>query len=166
MTDFYKFPDNGYEIKIVRKEDVLNCIDSNIIDKDIALEIIKRLEIDASDFLIQGKWVGIPHLGNIRNSPLKNLENTKEQIELRNEAREQLDSNQYIMFRRQLRIENTKRIKANRYYRYITSIAASHNRKLYKKLCKEKGECYARIYLFTAYNVKSVDNEYITFNNE
>ena len=37
-TEVRTFP-NGYDVRVVRKQDILDCIDDNIIDKDIALEL-------------------------------------------------------------------------------------------------------------------------------
>ena len=35
MTDTYKFP-GGNDVKIVRKEDIINTISCNIVDKEVA----------------------------------------------------------------------------------------------------------------------------------
>lgn len=56
-----KFP-RGYDVTIVRKEDVLEAIDDNIIDKEIALDLIKQLELDASNFIKEGRWTSLPLL--------------------------------------------------------------------------------------------------------
>ena len=123
------------------------------------------MEIDAANFLKEGRWTGIPFIGNIRIPKRLQLEDTLEKQALIKEAKETLDSNKYILFRTQLGKENSKHVKQERYYRYITSIAISHNRKLYKKLCEEKGEYYARIYMYSSYNITSLDNEYVILDN-
>ena len=166
MADTYKFPGGGYDVTVFKKQDVLDCIDKNILDKDVALAFIEQLEVDAANFLKEGRWTGIPFIGNIRIPKLRQLEESPEQQALIAEAKENLDADKYILFRTQLGKENSKHIKQERYYRYITSIAISHNRRLYKKLCKEKGEYFARIYLYASYNITSLDNEYIIFDND
>lgn len=166
MADTYKFPGGGYDVTVFKKQDVLDCIDKNILDKDVALAFIEQLEVDAANFLKEGRWTGIPFIGNIRIPKLRQLEESPEQQALIAEAKEKLDADKYILFRTQLGKENSKHIKQERYYRYITSIAISHNRRLYKKLCKEKGEYFARIYLYASYNITSLDNEYIIFYND
>lgn len=166
MADTYKFPGGGYDVTVFKKQDVLDCIDKNILDKDVALAFIEQLEVDAANFLKEGRWTGIPFIGNIRIPKLRQLEESPEQQALIAEAKENLDANKYILFRTQLGKENSKHIKQERYYRYITSIAISHNRKLYKKLCEKKGEYFARIYLYASYNITSLDNEYIIFDND
>ena len=65
MSDIFKFP-RGYDVKILRKSDVIASINANIIDKDVALAIVKKCEIDAANFLREGRWAGIPYIGNIR----------------------------------------------------------------------------------------------------
>ena len=166
MADTYKFPGGGYDVTVFKKQDVLDCIDKNILDKDVALAFIEQLEVDAANFLKEGRWTGIPFIGNIRIPKLRQLEESPEQQALIAEAKENLDADKYILFRTQLGKENSKHIKQERYYRYITSIAISHNRRLYKKLCEEKGEYFARIYLYASYNITSLDNEYIIFDND
>ena len=165
MADTYKFPGGGYDVTVFKKQDVLDCIDKNILDKDVALAFIEQLEVDAANFLKEGRWTGIPFIGNIRIPKLRQLEESPEQQALIAEAKENLDADKYILFRTQLGKENSKHIKQERYYRYITSIAISHNRKLYKKLCEEKGEYYARIYMYSSYNITSLDNEYVILDN-
>ena len=166
MGDTYKFPGGGYDVTVFKKQDVLDCIDKNILDKDVALAFIEQLEVDAANFLKEGRWTGIPFIGNIRIPKLRQLEESPEQQALIAEAKKNLDADKYILFRTQLGKENSKHIKQERYYRYITSIAVSHNRRLYKKLCEEKGEYFARIYLYASYNITSLDNEYIIFDND
>ena len=166
MADTYKFPGGGYDVTICRRQDILDCIDKNIIDKDIALAIIEHCEFEAANFLREGRWTGIPFIGNIRTPKTVQMLKSNEQQALIQEAKEQLGKEKYIMFRKALNKENAKHISQERYYRYITSIAISHNRRLYKKLCEEKGEYFARIYLYASYNITSLDNEYIILDND
>lgn len=160
MSETYKFP-NGYDVTVFKKQDILDCIDKNIIDKEVALAIVEQCEIDATNFLKEGRWTGIPFIGNIRISKLRQLQDSPEQQALIADAKANLDADKYILFRSQLGKENSKHIKQERYYRYITSIATNRNKKLYKKLCQTKGEYYARIYLYASYNITALDNEYV-----
>lgn len=164
MADTFKFP-NGYDVTICRKKDILECIEKNITDKDIALAIVEHCEFQAASFIREGRWTGIPFIGNIRIPKTKELINSAEQQALIEDAKSQLDKEKYILFRKQLNKENVKQISQNRYYKYITSIAVSRNRKLYKKLCNTKGEVYARLFLFASYEVVAVENELIIVND-
>lgn len=165
MADTFKFPNGGYDVTICRKQDIIDCIDKNIIDKDVAMAIVEHCESQAATFIKEGRWTGIPFIGNIRVPKTIQTLKSEEQQELIKDAKEQLNKEQYIMFRKKLHKENAKQIAQNRYYKYITSIAVNNNRKLYKKLCNTKGEVYARLFLYCSHNLVSVSNEYDNLEN-
>lgn len=165
MSDTFKFP-GGYDVKICRKEDIINCIDENIIDKDIALALINRCETDAENFIQSGRWTGIPFMGSFRVPKANQEYMSEEQINLRKEAKEVLDKQKYVLFKQQLFIENKSKAKINRYYKYIASISIRRNKSVYKKLCKYKGEIYTRLYLYTIYEMTAIDNNYIQIDND
>jgi len=166
MVDEIKFPNGGYAVKVVNKEDILKSIDINITDKEIALELIKRLEIDAFRFLNKGKWTGIPFLGNIRVPLEKQYFLKQKEDGVFKDAKELVDRQQYIMFRTNLSIENKLKAKAERYYKYVCSMAINRNRKYYKHLCTHYTDTYARLKLFFSFTVTAVDNEYeINYND-
>lgn len=160
MADIYKFPSGGYDVTVFKKQDILDCIDKNIVDKEVMLSIIEHCEKDAAHFISKGKWTGIPFIGNIKPSRLKLLEQSEEQKTLMEEAKEELTSEQYLLFRTQLAKDNSRRIKQERYYRYVTSIAVNKNKLVYRKLMKRKGDAYARIFLYTCYNATIFDPDY------
>lgn len=157
MEDTYKFP-GGNDVRVLRKQDVIKCIDENIVDKEVALAIVQQCEIDALTFLTQGRWVGIPYLGSIRPSQVDKLAKSAEQQELIAAAAETATPEQFCLFRRKLAVDNEKRVKAQRYYDYILSCAVNQNRALFKKLCREKGESYARIHFFLTHSIVAVSN--------
>lgn len=157
MADVYRFPNGGYEVTVCKKQDILDCLDKNITDKEVLLDIIKQLEKDAADFIKKGRWTGIPFIGNIRVPEFTKLRNSEEQRELIAEAKDTLDHDQYIMFRKRLNIDTATKVKKERYYKYILSIAINRNNKTFRTLCKRKGETYARVFLFTCYNAMAFD---------
>lgn len=159
MADNFRFP-KGYEVRVLRKEDIINSIDKNIIDKEIAFEIIKRLEIDAARFLKEGKWAGIPHLGSIRMSKAERALQTTEVQELIKEAGRELDAKRYILFRKDLSAYYHKKEKAERYFNYVLSKMVNRNGGLYRRLAKEKGENYSRIYLVCVSEMKLVGGDF------
>jgi hypothetical protein len=165
MTDTYKFP-GGTDVKIVRKEDIIETINCNIVDKEIALAIVKQCEVDAANFLRKGRWTGIPFIGSIKVPDVVRMSNTPEQKELIKDAAETTTNEQFVMFRRELAYSNEKRAKATRYYNYVLSMAVSKNRNLFKKLCREKGVGYARIHFFLTSSITAVENEYIPVEDE
>ena len=91
MNDTIKMPGGGYDVKVVRKEDILKCIDSNIVDKDVMLAFINQFEVDASNFLSQGRWTSLPYIGTLRKNQYKEALNSEEIKELDEAAKENLE---------------------------------------------------------------------------
>ena len=165
MQDTYKFP-GGKDVKIVRKEDIINTINTNIVDTEVALAIVKQCEIDAVNFMKKGRLTGIPFMGTIKVPDTIKMSQTKEQKDLIIAAMENTTNEQFVMFRRNLAYDNKVKIKARKYYNYVLSLSVAKNRNQFKKMCKEKGEAYARIHFFLLYSVTSVNNEYIPIEDE
>ena len=165
MQDTYKFP-GGKDVKIVRKEDIINTINTNIVDTEVALAIVKQCEIDAVNFMKKGRLTGIPFMGTIKVPDTVKMSQTKEQKDLVLAAMENTTKDQFVMFRRNLAYDNKVKIKARKYYNYVLSLSVAKNRNQFKKMCKEKGEAYARIHFFLLYSVTSVNNEYIPIEDE
>ena len=44
MQDTYKFP-GGKDVKVVRKEDIINTIKTNIVDTEVALAIVDNVRL-------------------------------------------------------------------------------------------------------------------------
>ena len=159
MIDTRKFP-GGTEVKVVRKQDIIDCIDQNIIDKDIALELIQQCELDAATFISKGRWAGIPFMGSLKISSVAKLANSEEQKELIKTAYETVSTQEYVLFRKDLAHDNERRVKAQRYYNYVLSMAVRRNRRLFVKLVKERGEGYARMHMFLSRSIVAVSNEF------
>ena len=165
MEDTYKFP-GGRDVKIVRKEDIINTIKTNIVDTEVALAIVRQCEVDAVNFMKKGRLTGIPFMGTIKVPDTIRMSQTKEQKDLIVAAMETNTNEQFVMFRRNLAYDNKIKIKARKYYNYVLSLSVAKNRNQFKKMCKERGEAYARIHFFLLYSVTSVNNEYIPVEDE
>ena len=165
MQDTYKFP-GGKDVKVVRKEDIINTINTNIVDTEVALAIVRQCEVDAVNFMKKGRLTGIPFMGTIKVPDTVRMSQTKEQKDLVLAAMENTTKEQFVMFRRNLAYDNKVKIKARKYYNYVLSLSVAKNRNQFKKMCKEKGEAYARIHFFLLYSVTSVNNEYIPVEDE
>ena len=165
MQDTYKFP-GGKDVKVVRKEDIINTIKTNIVDTEVALAIVRQCEVDAVNFMKKGRLTGIPFMGTIKVPDTVKMSQTKEQKDLILAAMETTTNEQFVMFRRNLAYDNKIKIKARKYYNYVLSLSVAKNRNQFKKMCKEKGEAYARIHFFLLYSVTSVNNEYIPVEDE
>lgn len=165
MQDTYKFP-GGKDVKVVRKEDIINTIKTNIVDTEVALAIVRQCEVDAVNFMKKGRLTGIPFMGTIKVPDSIKLSKTKEYKDLMLAAMETTTNEQFVMFRRTLAYDNKIKIKARKYYNYVLSLSVAKNRNQFKKMCKERGEAYARIHFFLLYSVTSVNNEYIPVEDE
>lgn len=161
MPESRKFPPEGYQVTVLRKQDVLKCIDENIIDKEIALEIVRRCEIDATDFLKQGRWAGIPFLGNIRIPKIVQTFLAEDTQQLMAEAKENLDEHKYLLFRRQFATDAVKREDRERFYKYELSKFVGKNLKFFRKLAAKHGEKLARVKCFTLRNMTIVTEDNI-----
>ena len=155
MNDTIKMPNGGYDVKVVRKEEVLKCIDSNILDKDIMLAFINQFEIDASNFLSQGRWTSLPYIGTLRKNQYKELIESEKIRELDEAAKENLDRNKYILFRKDLRNDIARAIKRERLYKYTLSQVVKKNKSFYNYIEKTKGELYARVICHSMYELTS-----------
>ena len=148
MSDIFKFP-KGYDVKVLRKEDVLASIDANIIDKDVALEIVKRCEIDAANFLREGRWASIPYIGSIRIPKTALVLMSDKTKELLNEAKQTLEHDKYLLFRQSVANDIGKQVKIERYYKYVVSKFVGNNLKFFKNLSSKRGDAYARFVCYT-----------------
>lgn len=160
MDEIFKFP-NGHDVVVVRKQGILDCIDDNIIDKEIALEIVRRCELDCITFLNQGRWASIPFLGNIRVPKDKQLLKSEEQQSMISSARENYGLDEYVMFRRQLAEDNEKKIRTEREFNYKVSTMANRYPKLFKNVVAKVGIHAAKVVLFGIANANVVNEEHI-----
>lgn len=156
MGETRRFPPEGYEVTLLRKQDVLKCIDENIIDKEIALEIVRRCEIDATNFLENGRWAGIPFLGNIRIPKIVQTFLSEDTQQLMAEAKQNLDANKYLLFRKQFATNAVKREDRERFYKYELSKFIGKNLKTFRALSSKHGDKLARIICFTLRNMTVV----------
>lgn len=158
MAETFRFP-NGYDVRVLRKKDVLNSIDDNIIDKDIALEIVKCCEIDATNFLKEGRWAGIPFVGNIRIPKHVQTLISDETKALFADAKENLDENTYLLFRKSYAKEIKKKESNERFYKYTVSMFVGKNQKFFRIVSKNTNDTYARFLCYTLRTLNIVSYE-------
>ena len=139
-----KFPAmGGYDVTIVNKDDILKTIDDNIIDKEIAYEIITSLELSCQKYVSAGDTAGIPYIGKIKERLTAAI--ARENKEALNDAREALDKEHYIAFKHALFVDETKRYKYNKVYKLEIARVVSHNRRQYWNYVDTIGEVKADI---------------------
>ena len=160
--EYRRYP-KGKEVRVVRKADILKCIDENIIDKEIALEIVTQCEIDAANYLTNGKWTGIPYMGNI----ISNISGLviRQNADLLDAAKEELTEHELLLFRKELVADGNARVKHERYTSYVASKMATRNRDLYNRLVKTKGFSYAKLYMYFYANLTVVGDSNNIGNN-
>lgn len=161
MEQTRKFPSTTHDVIVVRKKDILDCIDKNITDKELALEVIKRCEIDCASFLKAGKWASIPFIGNIRIPKAIQIFKDENQIETLRDCKEVLDTEQYVMFKKQLCSNNEQRARHERTFNYTVSIMANRYSSRYKRVLNEKGIHAAKIDIFSISNLNIVNEDHI-----
>lgn len=164
MKDVYNFPNGGYEVRIVRRSEVLEAIDKNIIDKDIALAIVERCELDCSNFLKEGRWANIPYIGNIRIPKAKQLIKSEEQQTLISDAYDNLNTDSYLMFRKQLNQYNAQRARFEKSYNYLLAIMVNRYNKYYNYLKRNKGDYKARITIYTFASLDPLTEDFKAYN--
>ena len=166
MADTFKFPNGGYEVTVCRKQDIIDALDANVVDKEVVLAIITQCEVDATNFLKEGRWTGIPYLGNMRVPKTKLKFKEIGGSELIQTAKEELERNRYIVFRSELNANIAIDVKRERLYRYMTSTFVTKHRRVYNSLLENKvaenlkdKDAYAR---FMCYSFMELSN-YVPF---
>lgn len=162
MADIFKFPNGGYDITVCRKQDIIDALDANVIDKEVVLAIITQCEVDATNFLKEGRWTGIPYLGNMRIPKSRQKFKEIKGKEILEAAKEELDRNRYILFRKQLNSDIAADVKRERFYRYMTSTFVTKHRRVYDHFLEHKNiehfnckEAYARFMCYSLIDLNS-----------
>lgn len=139
MPTICKFPRGGYDITVVNKRDILKTIDDNILDKEVLKEILTQLEIDEEAFLREGRWVGVPFLGNVRIPPMTKLIHSEEQKALIKDARANLSREKYLVFRKDLVADNYKLLREDKFKRQQLAMNIRKYKYLYRKIRIKRG---------------------------
>ena len=138
MAETFRFPNGGYDVTVCRKKDIIDSIDSNVVDKEVLSALIEQCERDAEEFIRQGRWAGIPYLGNMRvpehNKKFEEI-NGKELLET---ARQTLEEEQYKVFRKEFNVHIGEDVARERLYRYRTSMFVTKHKWQYKMYLKDK----------------------------
>lgn len=149
MARTLKFP-GGFDVTVVERDDILQTIDDNIIDKEVLLELLSNLESDMYQGLKEGKWVGVPFLGNIRVPKYLQVIRSEEAQELIEEARINLNPEKYRVFRRNLGRYVTTQINNDRFYNYTISINVNRYKNYYKYIKRVYNRYSVRFYIYSA----------------
>lgn len=152
-----QFPGAGYSVVVLRKEDVLKTIDDNIIDKSVALDLIKQCEIDAANFVKEGRTAILPYIGSIYfNAPKKAVIDSVNEL---HEANKNLSRKEYLLFKKRVAANKIKQLKYIKQYKSSVRFAIRINKKLYKNLVKYYSESYANLQMYFSRNLKYIEPE-------
>lgn len=167
MIGTYKFP-NGNDVNVYKREDIIKCISLNITDQSIALALVEDCERQCADFIKRGRWASVPFIGNFRIPKHIELEQTPEQQQLIQDAKDVLNNKDYVLFRQQLGKDNAKQVAKQRYFNYEVSKMIRKNNRLYSKLLKRlsEAEVHIRFYSFRKATYVAPTNEEIDYGYE
>lgn len=159
MADIFKFPCGGYDVDVLRKEDIINRIQDDSINKNLLLKIVEHCEKQAAEYLKDGRWAGIPYIGNIRIP--KTVQNfiSEESKALFEDAEQTLNREAYIAFRKNYSKDVGKQVNINRYHNYITSKIVASNKKFFRRIASMKGDIAAKIICYSLSNLTIVPTD-------
>lgn len=158
------FP-NGYSVRVVRKEDIIDCLDKNVTDPEVVLEVIKHCELCAANYITNGQWASIPFMGSLKVNIARKLARDKVK-EFTVGAEAYLDKenvqekHRYYLFKKALNSDIHDKIRAERYYNYIVGIGISKYARQYFKVYRIYGKYAARLYVFFRMHVTAIDNRW------
>ena len=158
------FP-NGYSVRVVRKEDIIDCLDKNVTDPEVVLEVIKHCELCAANYISNGQWASIPFMGSLKINIARKLARDKVK-EFNAGAKAYIDKenvqekNRYYLFKKALNSDIRDRIRADSYYNYIVSLGIPRYTKQYFRVYRKCGKYAARLYIFFRMNIAAIDNRW------
>nr|DAG89502.1 MAG TPA: DNA binding protein [Crassvirales sp.] len=142
------FPE-GFDITICTKHDILETLDKNVVDKEIMYDLIKSLECNIAKCIRENRWAGMPFIGSVRPSPVKAMFYEPEVRETLKDAYATMPFPSFIMFKKAMIKDKYLEVVYNRQYKVIAAINARRNYRYYRRLCKTRGDVYARIFMFS-----------------
>lgn len=160
------FPYSDIEVVVVEKQDILKTINDNIIDKEIALELIGGLEVKAESLIKEGKWTGIPYFGNIRIPKGLSEEVQDSYKDARQFAYATMNKASYIAFVKQIALDNSEKIKYCGYFNKVLAIYSKKDRKKFNALCQSKGYHYAACKTVFSNCIRPMKENYEYINEE
>lgn len=158
------FP-NGYSVRVVRKEDIIACLDKNVTDPEVVLEVIKHCELCAANYITNGQWASIPFMGSLKINIARKLARDKVK-EFNAGAEAYLDKenvqekHRYYLFKKALNSDIRDKLRAESYYNYIVSLGIPRYYKQYFRVYRNCGKYAARLYIFFRMNIAAIDNRW------
>lgn len=133
MADIKHFPD-GYEVLVCKRQDILDCLDENVIDKELVMDVISDCELQLAEYVKNGVWAGLPFIGSFKWSEEKKIHDAPETQELINTAKETLSNNEYKAFRAKLGADICNATKKERLRGVMTAQYRKRNKLYWRQI--------------------------------
>ena len=146
-----KFPYSNYDVVIVEMDDILKTIDDNIIDKEVAKELISSLEITAYNHLKEEQGVSFPYFGTVRIPDGLTRENRLRNRDAIRCAYETMDRTRYVAFVKDMSKLNKERLKYQGLHEAAFNIMRKSYPEWYKEICEQKGVTKGKFYFASLY---------------
>lgn len=164
MTKVTRFPD-GFDITVYNKKDILDCLDANVIDKEVVWAVISQCEDDAVKFFKENKRrAGIPFIGSYKYNVVNKLANTPEMKEMFDDAKQVMTHQEYVSFRKEVVSDIYYNLARERRLRYQSAIFRRRHPYYYKLLCNRPSFANCKnkevMALFVMYNQFSIEPMY------
>lgn len=157
MSDILKVPNSDTYCDLYRLEDILDLMKEGY-DKDLIRMIMTHCEKQIALDLQKGLWVGIPFIGNVRINKIRQALNSKENKEIIDGARSELNPSDFRKFRIQFSQDVARNINIERFNNYILSKTKTNFKKVYSKFFKKYGEDVAKVVLKSFMNLECVSS--------
>lgn len=128
------------------KDDIINTIAENITDAEILNDIISSVEKNAHEHICDGDWAALPLIGSVK--PNARYESLRSNAYRLREAKQSMNREDYIKFKRELSVAELKRIKRCNSVYYAINLAKNKHKAIYKVKCSLKGEQFASLYCY------------------
>lgn len=148
MSEIRKYP-YGYSITVCNRQDILDCLDKNVVDKEVVLRVIDSVEEEIFNSVMSGESASLPYLGRIHVDKEKRLLRSEEVRDIMDESRKVLTKEEYFNFKKKLEKDVYSSAKMDRYYHYIVGTFIKKHPNLYKHLLENHTEEEARIIIYT-----------------
>ena len=135
MAEIRRFCDS-YDIVVCKRQDIIDCLDENITDKELVMEVISDCELRLTEHVKNGDWATLPFIGGYRWSEMQKRIDSPENVELIQAAKETLPNSQYLEFRKQLLFDTANIVKKERVRAAITAQYRTKNKEYWYCIAK------------------------------
>lgn len=154
-----KFPNSetskGWDVPVIRKDEIINSTDFKTYDKSIVLDIIKNVELMVKQDVSNGFNTSIPYLCSFKISDFKSVEERMEVNKTLRAAKESLSQKDYVAFKLSYFRDIKLKADTETYYLDFIRQAIKANKLVWSYLLSKMSEPKARLtmWLMTKMNM-------------